>query len=49
MKTRNEAMRYITVQKKRARKFRVRVGTFDSSFTDLDTAKMVRNFEARKI
>jgi hypothetical protein len=48
MKTKNEAMRHITVQEGRRRRYRVRVRNFDASFSDLLTAKMIRDFEARK-
>jgi hypothetical protein len=42
-------MKYITVARDgRKKKYRVRVGTFDSSFTDLLTARMIRDFEARQ-
>jgi len=41
-------MRHITVQKGRKKKFRIRVRNFDFSFSDLLTAKMIRDFEVRQ-
>jgi hypothetical protein len=43
-------MKYITVATdKRKRKYRVRVGGFDSAFSNLQTAQHVRDAEARRI
>jgi hypothetical protein len=48
MKTKSSDMRHITVARDgRKKKFRIRVRKFDVSFSDLYTAKMIRDFEAR--
>jgi hypothetical protein len=48
MKKKSESMRYITVARDgRTKKFRVRVRKFDFSFSDISTAILVRDFEAR--
>jgi hypothetical protein len=48
-KTKSETMKFISVARDgRKKKFRIRVRNFDSSFSDLYTAKMIRDFEARK-
>lgn len=45
----NQELRYITVARDgRTKKYRIRVRKFDSSFSDIYTAKMIRDFEARK-
>jgi hypothetical protein len=48
-KTKNEAMQFISVARDgRKKKYRIRVrNKFDASFSDLYTAKMIRDFEAR--
>jgi hypothetical protein len=47
-KTKHEAMKFISVARDgRTKKFRVRVRKFDSSFSDVYTAILVRDFEAR--
>jgi hypothetical protein len=49
MKTKSEAMKFISVARDgRRKKYRVRVRKFDSSFSDLYTAILVRDFEARQ-
>jgi hypothetical protein len=46
---RSAAMKFISVARDgRKKKFRIRVRNFDSSFSDLYTAKMIRDFEALK-
>jgi hypothetical protein len=48
-KTKSESMRHITVARDgRRKKFRIRVRGFDASFSDLLTAKLIRDFEARQ-
>ena len=48
-KTKHEAMKFISVARDgRRKKYRVRVRKFDSSFSDIYTAKMIRDFEARQ-
>jgi hypothetical protein len=48
-KTKSEAMKFISVARDgRRKKYRVRVRKFDSSFSDVYTATMVRDFESRK-
>jgi hypothetical protein len=48
-KTKTEAMKFISVARDgRRKKYRIRVRKFDASFSDLLTAKMIRDFEARK-
>jgi hypothetical protein len=47
-RTKNDALKFISVARDgRRKKFRVRVRKFDSSFSDLMTAILVRDFEAR--
>jgi len=46
---RSEAMKFISVARDGRRKqFRIRVRDFDASFSDPLTAKLIRDFEARK-
>ena len=48
-KSKSEAMKFISVARDgRRKKYRIRVRNFDSSFSDIYTAKMIRDFEARK-
>jgi hypothetical protein len=48
-KTKTEAMKFISVARDgRKKKFRIRVRKFDASFSDIYTAKMIRDFESRQ-